>query len=84
MGLLSIFGLMLLTGVHTHFIHSEFQRMPVTYADHAEQLRPRQTGHYFADAIFKCLSLNENIGIPIKISLKCVPAGLINTISALV
>ena len=34
--------------------------------------------------IFKCIFLNENVWIPIKISLKFVPRGLINNIPALV
>ena len=30
-------------------------------------LRPRQNGRHFADDIFKCIFLNENVWIPIKI-----------------
>ena len=47
-------------------------------------LRPRQNGRHFADDIFKCNFMNENVWIPIKISLKFVPEGPINNISALV
>ena len=47
-------------------------------------LRPRQNGRHFADDIFKCIFLNENVWIPIKISLKFVPQCTINNISALV
>ena len=47
-------------------------------------LRPRQNGRHFADDIFKRIFLNENIWIPIKISLKFVPKGSINNIPALV
>ena len=36
-------------------------------------LRPRQCGRHFADDILKCIFLNENIWISIKISLKSVP-----------
>ena len=36
-------------------------------------LRPRQNGRNFADDIFKLIFMNENILIPIKISLKFVP-----------
>ena len=43
----------------------------------------RQNGH-FPDGIFKCIFLNENVWIPIKISLKFVPKGPINTLPALV
>ena len=47
-------------------------------------LRPRQNGRHFADGIFKCIFLNENIWIPIKISLKFVPKGPINNNPSLV
>ena len=47
-------------------------------------LRSRQNGPNFADDIFKGIFLNENIWIPIKISLKFVPKGPINHIPALV
>ena len=42
-------------------------------------LRPGQNGRHL-----KCIFLNENIWIPIKISLKFVPKGSINNIPALV
>ena len=47
-------------------------------------LRPRQNGRNFADDTFKCIFLNENISISIKITLKFVPNGPINNIPALV
>ena len=47
-------------------------------------LRPRQNGRHFTDNILKCIFLNENIWISIKISLKFVPKGPINNIPALV
>ena len=47
-------------------------------------LRPRQNGRHFADDIFKCIFLNENVKISVKISLKSVPMGPINNIPALV
>ena len=47
-------------------------------------LRPRQNGRCFADDTFKCIFLNENVRISIKISLKFVPKGPINNIPALV
>ena len=47
-------------------------------------LRPRQNGRHFADDIFKCIFLNENVWISIKISLKFAPKGPINIIPALV
>ena len=46
-------------------------------------LRPRQNGRHFADDIFKCIFLNENVWIPIKISLKFVPKGPINKYSSI-
>ena len=47
-------------------------------------LRPRQNERHFTDDIFKCIFLNENVWIPIKISLKFVPKSPINNIPALV
>ena len=41
-------------------------------------------GRHFPDDIFKCIFLNENVFISIKISLKFVPKGQINNIPALV
>ena len=49
-----------------------------------DTLRPRQNGRHFSDNIFKCIFLNENVRISIKISLKFVPKALINNIPALV
>ena len=47
-------------------------------------LRQRQNGRHFPDDILKCLFLNENILMVIKISLKFVPKVPINGIPALV
>ena len=47
-------------------------------------LSPRQNGPHFTDNFDKCVSLNENVWISIKISLKFVPKGPINNIPALV
>ena len=41
-------------------------------------LRPRQNGRHFADDMFKCIFLNENVWIPIEISPKFVPKGSMN------
>ena len=47
-------------------------------------LRLRLDGCQFPDNIFKCLFLNENVRILIKISLKSVPKDSINNIPVLV
>ena len=47
-------------------------------------LRPRQNGSHFTDDTFKCIFLNENAWISLKISLKFVPKVQINNIPALV
>ena len=47
-------------------------------------LRLRRNGCHFADNLFKCIFLNENVWIPIKISLKFAPKGPINNFTALV
>ena len=47
-------------------------------------LRSRKNGRHFANDIFKCIFLNGNVWIPIKISLLFVPRGPINNIPALV
>ena len=47
-------------------------------------LRQRQNRRHFADDIFKCIFLNENVWIPIKISLMFVSKGPINNIPAMV
>ena len=47
-------------------------------------LRPRQNGRHFPDDIFKCIFLNENVWISLKISMKFVPKGEIDHIPSLV
>ena len=51
---------------------------------HFNTLRPRQNGCHFTDDICKCIFLNENVSILIKMSLKFIPEGPINNIPALV
>ena len=46
-------------------------------------LKPRQNGRHFADDIFKCIFVNENVRTSIKISLNFGPKGPINNISSL-
>ena len=47
-------------------------------------LRPRQNGRHFADDIFKCIFLFENVCFPIWISPRFVPKGQINIIPTFV
>ena len=47
-------------------------------------LRPEQNGRHFADDNFKCIFLNENVGLSIKISLYLVSKDGINNIPSLV
>ena len=51
---------------------------------HINTFRPRQDGRHFPDDIFKCIFLNENVSISIRISLEFVPKGPINNIPSLV
>ena len=62
--------------------HSRLRCHTVAY--HINSSLPGQNVHHFADDIFKCIFLNENIWISIKISLKFVPNVSINNIPALV
>ena len=50
----------------------------------AVTLKPRQHGWHYPDDIFKCIFLDENVIIPIDISLKFVPQVPINKIPALI
>ena len=45
---------------------------------------PEQNGHHFAEDIFRCIFVNENFYILIKVSLKFVPKGPIDKNPALV
>ena len=64
---------------HVSPIYSLFQS-PAQF----NTLRPRQYGRHFADDIFKCIFLNENVWILTRISLKFILKGPINNIPALV
>ena len=59
-------------------VHSSCQ-----YRYSVNTLRPTQNGRRFADDTFKCIFLNENVRILIKISLKFVPKGPVNNNPAL-
>ena len=67
----------------TLWVGATAERMDVVSPLNINTLRPRQDGRLFPDDIFKCIFLNENVLIPIKISLKFVPKGPINNIPAL-
>ena len=56
----------------------------IDYYTGFNKLRPGQNSRHFPDDIFKCIFLNENVSILIKISPKFVPKGPINNIPALV
>ena len=47
-------------------------------------MKPIQNGRHFADDIFKCIFLNQNVWISLNISLKFVSKGPINNIPALI
>ena len=64
--------------------HPLYTVIPLLEVLGVNTLRLRQNGCRFADDIFKCVLLNENVWTSIKISLKFVPKGLINNIPALV
>ena len=61
----------------------EFLWNKYSFIHYINTLRPRQNGRHFADDMFKCIFVNENVWIPIKISVKCVPKGPINNNPAL-
>ena len=50
----------------------------------AKTFRQRRNGRHYTDDIFNCIFFNQNVWIPIQISLKFVPNGPINNIPALV
>ena len=56
----------------------------IVCGDDLNKLRPRESGHNFADGIFKYIFLNENVWIPMKIPLTFVPKGPIENTLALV
>ena len=68
-------NIVILIETNAHSIHIQYT---------VNTLRPRQNGRHFADDIFKCTFLNENVWILIKITLRFVPQGPINNIPALV
>ena len=60
-------------------------RLPLKcHVNHINKLRPRKNGRHFADDLFKCIFLDENVRNSIEISLKFLPNGPNNNIPALV
>ena len=64
--------------------HSRLYTVDIAKHILVNTLMPRQNGCCFADDIFKCIFLYENVLILIKISLKFVPKGPIDNIPELV
>ena len=58
--------------------------LPVWYQPLLNIYKPRRNGRQFPDDNFKCIFLNQNIQISIKVSLKFVLMGPINNFPALV
>ena len=81
---------LIIKGVLWHSPQSNFTRSTHGLSDmclvisYFNSLRPRQNRRHFADNIFKCIFLNENVWILINISLKFLPKGPIDHIPALV
>ena len=71
-------------GISSHGIDPVIQDYSGFSSSRVNTLRPRQNWRHFADDIFKCIFLNENVWIPIKISLKFVTRDPINNIPSLV
>ena len=62
----------------------KYRYSPICSYSSRNTLRPRQNGHHFTDDTFIRIFVNENVRISIKFSLKFVPKGTINNITALV
>ena len=58
--------------IRTNEDQGEAQNMHITKLSIINTLRPRQNGCHFLNDVFKCIFLNENVWISIKISLKLV------------
>ena len=69
--------------IHMTSEHQQPQCWPIPWL-FSNTLRPRQNWRHFADAIFECIFLKENVWILIIISLKFVPKDPINNIPSLV
>ena len=72
-----------MTSIKTWWRHRLFHRI-IAQQVTCFNLSPGQNGLHFADDVFKCISLNKNFWIRNKISLKCVPYCLVDSLTALV
>ena len=72
-------------GTHYCVNKSQWLFFPTSgYGVSFNTLRPRKNDRHFSDDVFKCIFLNENVWISLKISLKFVPKGQIDNNPALV
>ena len=81
---LTIFRLALYINNYIVTCASPCRNLRVAMVPLVNTLKPRHDGRYFADDVLKCIFLNENVWISLKIALKFVPGGPINNIPALV
>ena len=58
--------------------------LPNDWHSSVNTLRPRQKDRHLEADIFKCIFLNENLSISLKISLNCAPKVRINNFPAMV
>ena len=77
-------GTPFVTTVHSLVLNASLNLCRPLQGYDLTHLRPRQDDRHFADDIFKCIFLNENVWFLNKISLMFVPKSLINNIPALV
>ena len=86
--LISVANIFLYRCRNNHQWHRSINIVAVMYVSSIEtwfnSLRPRRNRRHFADDIFKCIALNENVWIALKISLEFVPKVRINNNPALV
>ena len=71
-------------GAPLRYVTSRVSVTTPCWKNNINTLRLRKNGRHFADSIFKCIILNENVWISLKISLKFVPKVQIKNIPALV
>ena len=67
----------------SHYLSQCWPMVSLGHNELSHWSRDKNGGHFPAD-IFKCIFLNENAWISIKISLQCVPEGPIHNIPELV